>query len=76
LIAEEVAEVYPELVIRDELGRIDGVRYDELAPLLLNEVQQQQRINAAQAAELNHLKHEVHAALRQLRAKDELVAQR
>jgi hypothetical protein len=39
LIAEEVARVYPELVIRDEHGRIDGVRYDELAPMLLNEVQ-------------------------------------
>jgi hypothetical protein len=35
--------VYPELVIRGEKGRIDGVRYDELAPMLLNEMQQQQR---------------------------------
>lgn len=34
LIAEEVAKVYPELVVRDEKGRIDGVRYDELAPML------------------------------------------
>jgi hypothetical protein len=48
LIAEEVAKVYPELVIRNESGRIDGVRYDELAPLLLNEVQQQQGRMAAQ----------------------------
>jgi uncharacterized protein involved in exopolysaccharide biosynthesis len=47
LIAEEVAKVYPELVIRDETGRIDGVRYDELAPMLLNEVQQQQQKIAA-----------------------------
>jgi hypothetical protein len=30
LIAEEVAKVYPELVVRDENGRIDGVRYDAL----------------------------------------------
>ena len=43
LIAEEVAKVYPELVIRGESGRIDGVRYDELAPMLLNEVQRQQQ---------------------------------
>jgi hypothetical protein len=43
LIAEEVAKVYPELVIRDQNGRIDGVRYDELAPMLLNEVQKQRR---------------------------------
>ena len=41
LIAEEVAKVYPELVVRDQKGRIDGVRYDELAPMLLNELQKQ-----------------------------------
>ncbi len=86
LIAEEVAKVYPELVIRDEKGRIDGVRYDELAPMLLNEMQQQQRINSAQAAEirelkgqvaeLNDLKEEMHAALLKLQNKDQLVAQR
>ena len=50
LIAEEVAKVYPELVIRNETGRIDGVRYDELAPMLLNEMQEQQKVAAAQAA--------------------------
>jgi len=43
LIAEEVARVYPELVIRNADGKIDGVRYEELTPLLLNVVQQQQR---------------------------------
>jgi trimeric autotransporter adhesin len=48
LIAEEVVKVYPELVIRDANGRIDGVRYNELAPLLLNEVQQQRHRIAAQ----------------------------
>ena len=41
LIAEEVAQVYPELVIRDEKGQVEGVRYEELAPMLLNEVQKQ-----------------------------------
>ena len=49
LIAEEVARVYPELVIHGERGRIDGVRYDELAPMLLNVVQRQ-------AAEIQELK--------------------
>ena len=39
LIAEEVAKVYPELVIRDVAGQIEGLRYEELAPMLLNEVQ-------------------------------------
>jgi hypothetical protein len=48
LIAEEVAKVYPDLVIRDQAGRIAGVRYDELAAILLNEVQQQQKRKSAQ----------------------------
>jgi hypothetical protein len=52
LIAEEVAKVYPDLVIRDETGRIDGVRYDELAPMLLNEMQEQQKVVAAQSAKI------------------------
>jgi hypothetical protein len=56
LIAEEVAKVYPELVIRDDSGRIDGVRYDELAPMLLNEVQKEQQKIAAQDAEIHDLK--------------------
>jgi hypothetical protein len=55
LIAEEVAKVYPELVIRSETGRIDGVRYDEIAPLLLNEVQRQQAMMAAQAKKIASL---------------------
>ncbi len=52
LIAEEVAKVYPDLVIRDATGRIDGVRYDELAPMLLNEMQAQQKAVAAQSAKI------------------------
>lgn len=75
LIAEEVAKVYPELVIRNEKGRIDGVRYDELAPMLLNEVQKR---NAAQDAQIRDLKQQVaelRAAFLSLQAKDERVAQ-
>ncbi len=72
LIAEEVAKVYPELVIRDEHGRIDSVRYDELAPMLLNEVQQQ----AAEIKELKKLVVDMQAGLLKLQAKDKLVAQR
>jgi polyhydroxyalkanoate synthesis regulator phasin len=50
LIAEEVARIYPELVVRDANGRIDGVRYDELTPMLLNEMQQEQKAARARAA--------------------------
>jgi len=49
LIAEELDKLYPELVIRDANGVIQGVRYDELAPMLLNRLQQQQSIILAQA---------------------------
>ena len=79
LIAEEVDKVYPELVIRDHSGQIQGVRYEELAPMLLNEMQKQQMVVAAQAAEIRDLKKlvlEMQAGLLQLQAKDKLVAQR
>jgi hypothetical protein len=43
LIAEEVAEIYPDLVIYDESGEPYSVRYHLLTPMLLNEVQKLQR---------------------------------
>lgn len=43
LIAEEVDEVMPELVVRGEGGLAETVAYRELAPMLLNEVQKQRR---------------------------------
>jgi hypothetical protein len=55
LIAEEVAKVYPELVIHGAGGRIDGVRYEELSPMLLYEVQQQQHKLQVQRATLQTL---------------------
>jgi hypothetical protein len=55
LIAEEVAKVYPELVVHGADGRIDGVRYEELAPLLLNEFKRDQATIARQAAEIRQL---------------------
>jgi hypothetical protein len=86
LIAEEVAKVYPELVIRDEKGRIDGVRYDELAPMLLNEMQKehvtvetlvvQHEEDSAKIASLERQLAGIQAALVKLQPKDELIAQR
>jgi hypothetical protein len=86
LIAEEVDKVYPELVIRDDSGKVQGVRYDELAPMLLNEVQKQERTIAAQNAhataqdaEIRDLKKmvaETQAGLVQLEKKNQLLAQR
>jgi hypothetical protein len=78
LIAEEVDRIYPELVVRDDAGKIEGVRYDELAPILLNEVQQQQRQLAdlkQQLAELQELNRAMMAVIK-LEAKDSRVAMR
>jgi hypothetical protein len=73
LIAEEVAEVYPELVVRDAAtGRIDGVRYEELAPMLLNEMKlQKHRLTEqldAQAARIRQLELAQAAQARDLQA--------
>jgi hypothetical protein len=50
LVAEEVARLYPELVSYDTDGKAVTVRYHELVPILLNEVQKQaqeiKRLNA------------------------------
>jgi hypothetical protein len=43
LLAEEVAEIYPDLVTRDKNGQIEGVQYHKVNALLLNEVQRLQR---------------------------------
>jgi polyhydroxyalkanoate synthesis regulator phasin len=42
LIAEEVEQVMPELVVRDAAGQIESVAYHELPAMLLNELQKQQ----------------------------------
>jgi len=59
LIAEEVAKVYPELVTKGADGKVESVQYHELIPMLLNEVQHQQREIAefrAQAQQVVELK--------------------
>jgi hypothetical protein len=79
LIAEEVDKVYPELVIRDNESKIQGVRYDELAPMLLNEVQQQAAKIASlerKVADVDDLKQQLSAVVQELKARDSLVAQR
>ena len=56
LIAEEVAAVYPGLVARSPDGQVETVMYQFLPPMLLNEVQKQQRTIETQAAEIAILK--------------------
>ena len=87
LIAEEVAKVYPELVTRGASGEVETVRYHEVIPMLLNEVQHQQRRQlatqarqlATQAQELAALKAQnarLRAAVVQQQERDAALAAR
>jgi len=50
LIAEEVAEVNPDLVVRDKDGQIYSVRYDAVNAMLLNEfLKEHHKVEALQA---------------------------
>ena len=55
LIAEEVAEVYPDLVARSADGQIETVKYQLLDPMLLNELQKQNATIAAQKEQIRSL---------------------
>jgi len=55
LVAEEVAQVSPQLVVFDKDGVPQTVRYHFVNAMLLNEVQKQQSIIARQQAEIQDL---------------------
>jgi hypothetical protein len=63
LVAEEVAKVMPDLVLLNDKGAPETVRYQELAPMLLNELQKE----AKQLADAQSDLHEAKAELQQLR---------
>jgi len=52
LIAEEVADVYPDLVARSADGQIETVKYQVLGPMLLNELQKQSSTIATQQEQI------------------------
>ena len=56
LIAEEVAEVNPNLVVRDKNGAIYTVRYDAVNAMLLNEFLKEHKSVEAQQATISDLK--------------------
>jgi hypothetical protein len=61
LIAEEVAEVYPDLVAHSADGEIESVKYQVLDAMLLNEVQRQQRIMEQQQRIIEQQRQEIEA---------------
>ncbi len=72
LVAEEVARVYPELVVRDSQGQVESVRYSMLSAMLLNELQKQTRENRQQSEKVAQLE----ARLSKLEQSIALIAQR
>ena len=56
LIAEEVAEINPDLVVRDENGEIYTVRYEAVNAMLLNEFLKEHRIVQEQKATISQLR--------------------
>jgi trimeric autotransporter adhesin len=77
LIAEEVEEVNPDLVVRDKNGEIYTVRYDQVNAMLLNEflkehrnVQQQDRRIQEHEATIAELKREVETMIAHSKVQD------
>ncbi len=68
LIAEEVAEIYPDLVVRDKGGQPSGVRYHVLPAMLLNEVQKQHAQLQEQTTRLDVQQREIDELRAQVRA--------
>ena len=56
LIAEDVAQVNPDLIVRNEKGEIYTVRYDAVNAMLLNEFLKEHRKVEGQAATISQLK--------------------
>jgi hypothetical protein len=74
LIAEEVAEVYPDLVARSADGQIETVRYQVLGSMLLNELQKQNTTIAAQKEQIQEQGQMAQAQAQQIRSLEERLA--
>jgi hypothetical protein len=61
LIAEEVAAVDPNLVVRDKNGEIYTVRYEAVNAMLLNEFLKEHRKNEEQEATIMRLQNQIEA---------------
>jgi hypothetical protein len=59
LIAEEVADVYPDMVSHSVDGEIETVKYQMLDSMVLNELQRQEKRIAAQAREITSQKDDI-----------------
>ena len=70
LIAEEVAEVYPDLVGRNPQGQPESVRYEQINAMLLNEFLKDTKIIEEQQTTIAQLKKEMQTVVARLNAHD------
>jgi hypothetical protein len=66
LIAEEVAEVYPDLVARSVDGQVETVKYQLLDPMLLNELQKQHATITAQLEQIHEQQEQIRSLAERL----------
>ena len=69
LIAEEVAQVAPHLVIADDQGRPFSVRYEEVNAMLLNEFLKEHKKSEQQASEIADLRSTLQDVMARLEAR-------
>jgi hypothetical protein len=69
LVAEDVEKVNPDLVARDEEGKVYTVRYDAVNAMLLNEFLKEHRKNEEREATITQLKKDFGARIAQLAAR-------
>jgi hypothetical protein len=67
LIAEDVAEVNPELVLRSKDGDVSTVRYEQINAMLLNEFLKEHKKVEQQQASISELKGEMQTMVAQLK---------
>jgi methyl-accepting chemotaxis protein len=67
LIAEEVAEVNPDLVVRDKNGEVYTVRYEAVNAMLLNEFLKEHKRVEEQQASISQLKSEMQTMVAQVK---------
>jgi len=68
LIAEEVAEVYPDLVGRNREGQPESVRYEQINAMLLNEFLKEHRKVEQQATTIARQRKDFQASITKLEA--------
>ena len=73
MIAEEVAEVNPDLVVRDENGEIYTVRYDAVNAMLLNEFLKEHRKEELQDLKAQEQQNEIDALKAELKEQKALI---